>query len=211
MVHPSVREKAAVDQEQAKVWAAVRGGTTSGSGVAGGLGPGSSAATPQALLSPRMISGITSAEAPTQSYERIYQSSQVSNSANPFIDEVQRRFAGRVAALKGEAVVGVVVAYGGEVAWSDIFASSKLFERYWPKLLRSYVVEALARPQTKEQASLDDAREFLLPLAGHESIESEPGVYSLRQVTQGRYVEIELEALRPTNIMLHTLKIHRTS
>ncbi len=211
MVHPSVREKAAVDQEQSKVWEAVRSGTTSGSGVAGGLGAGPAVPTAQARLSPPIISGIANAEAPTQSYKRIYQSSQVGSSAEPFVDEVQRRFARGIAELKGEAVVGVVVAYGGEVAWADIFASSALFERYWPKLLQSYVVEALARPQMKEQASLDDAREFLRPLAGRQSIESEPDVYSLRQVRQGRYVEIELEALRPANITLHTLKIHRTS
>lgn len=211
MVHPSVREKAAVDQEQGKVWEAVRSGTTSGSGVAGGLGAGLPVPTAQARLSPRIISGIANSEAPTQSYQRIYESSQVGSSAEPFVDEVQRRFARRIAELKAEGVVGVVVAYGGEVAWADIFASSALFERYWPKLLRSYVVEALARPQTKDQASLDDAREFLRPLAGRESLESEPGVYSLRQVTQGRYAEIELEALRPANIKLHTLKIHRTS
>src|SRR5579864_2173161 len=37
MVHPSVREKAVVDQEQSKVWAAVRNGTTA-SGSAGGAG-----------------------------------------------------------------------------------------------------------------------------------------------------------------------------
>ena len=108
-------------------------------------------------------------------------------------------------------MVGVVVAYGSEVAWSDIFASPGLFERYWPKLLRSYIVEALARPRTNEPASIDDAREFLKPLAGHESIETEPAVYRLRQVTEGRYVEMELEALRPVDIALHVLKVHRTS
>jgi len=37
----------------------------------------------------------------------------------------------------------VIVAYGGEVAWSDIFASPDLFNAYWSKLLRSYAVEAL--------------------------------------------------------------------
>jgi len=42
MVHPSVREKAAVDQEQTKVWAAVRNGTTSESGVRSGGGGGGS-------------------------------------------------------------------------------------------------------------------------------------------------------------------------
>ena len=108
-------------------------------------------------------------------------------------------------------MVGVVVAYGAEVAWSDIFASPSLFERYKAKLLRSYVVEALARPQTKESASLDDAREFLRPLEGRESVESEPGVYRWRQVTQGHYAEIALEALRPASLTLHWLKIHRTS
>jgi hypothetical protein len=63
-----------------------------------------------------------------------------------YVEEVQRRFARETSVLKGEHVVGVVVAYGGEVAWSDIFASNDLFEQYWKKLLRSYVVEALARP-----------------------------------------------------------------
>ncbi len=87
----------------------------------------------------------------------------------------------------------MVIAYDGEVAWSDIFASPALFERYWPKLLRSYVVEALVRPKGSEQPSLDDAREFLKPLVGHESIESEPATYSLRQVTWGKYVEMQIE------------------
>jgi hypothetical protein len=203
MVHPSVREKAAVDQEQGKVWAAVRSGTTSSTvGVAGGTPP---------VVTTGSIGDVVSREAPTVAYQKIYKSSRVNSTVEPFVEEVQRRFARRTAGLKGESVVGVIVAYGGELAWSDIFASGEMFGRYWPKLLPSYVVEALARPQTKEQASLDDAREFLRPLTGHETVESEPGAYRLTQVSQGRYVEIELEALRPASIMLHTLKIHRTS
>jgi hypothetical protein len=169
------------------------------------------ASTQQAVLLPRVIGGVVASEAPTQSYKGIYQSSRVENSVEPFAEEMRRRFARATANLKGESVVGVVVAYGGELAWSDAFASATLFERYWPKLLRSYVVEALARPQTKERPTIDDAREFLQPLAGHENIESEPGTYSLRQVTESHYVEVELEALRPSKILLHTLKIHRTS
>ena len=225
MVHPSVREKAAVDKQQEKVWAAVRNGTTSDSGVAAGSGGGtgeghsssptgtapSPGAPLPAVVTPQSIDGVVAREAPTKSYRNIYQSRTVNSAAEPFVEEVKRRFARRIAGLKGESVVGVVVAYGGELAWSDIFASGEMFARYWPKLLPSYVVEALARPQTKEQASLDDAREFLRPLTGHETAESEPGVYRLTQVTQGRYVEIELEALRPANIMLHELRIHRTS
>src|SRR5712691_1251699 len=204
MVHPSVREKAAVDQEQSKVWDAVRRGTTSDTALA--------ASTAQTtLITPRMIGGVMAAEAPTAAYQKIYNSHQVASSVEPLVEEMRRRFAHRAAELKGELVMGVVVAYGGEVAWSDVFASRELFERYWPKLLRSYAVEALARPHTKEQASLDDARGFLRSLTGQESTESEPGVYRLRQVMQGQLAEIELEALRPRDIALHSLKIHRTN
>src|SRR5207248_5888547 len=62
--------------------------------------------------------------------------------------------------LKGERVVGVVVGYGGEVAWSDIFASGDLFDHYWHKLLRSYAVEALARPTVRAVASRENASEI---------------------------------------------------
>ena len=218
MVHPSVREQAAITHQQDKVWEAVRGGTTAG-GAAGEL-PGSngngtqvgqtspSVAVP---LTSRSLSAVIATEAPTQSYSKIYKSSKVGVPVDTFAEEVQKRFSRETAKLKGEFVVGVVVAYGGEVAWSDIFASPSLFEGYWPKLLRSYVVEALTRPKSSEQASLDDAREFLKPFVGHESIETEPAAYRLRQVNEGKYVEMELEALQPVDITLHVLKVHRTS
>ena len=204
IVHPSVREKAAVDQKQTEVWAAVRGGTTAR--VSGDTAP---AAAPR--ITEHNLGAAIAGEARTESYARIYKTSSVGSQVEPFAEEVQRRFARATANLKGERLVGVVVAYGGEVAWSDIFASPALFDRYWSKLLRSYVVEAMARPQSKEHASLDDAREFLRPLEGRENVESEPNVYRWRQVTQGHYAEIELEALRPKNITLHHLKVHRTS
>jgi hypothetical protein len=213
MVHPSVREQAAVNQEQDKVWAAVRNGTAAAApaSVAGrpSSEPGETSQT--VTVTESTLSAAIGSVAPTQSYEKLYTSPQVAAPADTFTEEVQRRFERATAKLKGEAVVGVVVAYGGEVAWSDIFASPSLFERYWPKLLRSYVVEALVRPKSNEQPSADDAREFLKPLVGHESVETEPAIYSLRQVTEGKYVEMELQALKPADITLHVLKVHRTS
>jgi hypothetical protein len=149
--------------------------------------------------------------APTGDYQKLYNNSKVNQDVDPFVDEVQRRFARATENLKGERVIGVVIAYGGEVAWSDIFASPELFERYWPKLLRSYVVEALARPRTKEQATMAEAQDFLKPLRGPEKVESTPDVYRWREVTQGHYAEIELQALKPEDMLLHQMKIHRTS
>jgi len=217
MVHPSVREQAAIVKEQAKVWDAVRNGTTGGNagGMVAASGPAPTAGgvgqTSQSVEITRgALNQVITTQAPTQSYEKIYKSSKVGVPVDTFAEEVQKRFDRATAKLKGE-VVGVVVAYGGEIAWSDIFASSSLFERYWPKLLRSYAVEALTRPKSSEQPAIDDAREFLKPLAGHESVETEPAIYSLKQVTEGQYVEVELEALRPMDLTLHVLRVHRSS
>jgi hypothetical protein len=230
MVHPSVREKAAVDQAQQEVWAAVRNGSnvTAAPGTvmasrdgfwaetppnAAGSGGGSAGAR-STVAAPAITAGSINVTvdggAQTAAYQKLYNNSTVNRSLDPFVDEIQRRFARATSELKGEHVVGVVIAYGGEVAWSDNFASPQLFERYWTKLLRSYVVEALARPGTKEVATLKDAEEFLRPLKGTEKIESDPDVYRWREVTQGRMVAIELQALKPTDILLHSLTIHKT-
>ena len=199
MAHPSVREKVAVEQKQTEVWAAVRSGTTA-------------ARTAEPSAAPPRIAAAdlnaTVAASGTGAYAKIYEQSRVGQSVTAFAEEMEKKFR---RATKGQQVVGVAVAYGGEVAWSDLFASGQLFDRYWPKLVRSYAVEALARAQSKENATVADAREFLEPLKGRENVESEPGVYRWRQVTEGRYAEIELEALQPKEMKLHRMKVHRTS
>jgi hypothetical protein len=214
MVHPSVREKAAFDQDQGEVWAAVRSGSTAAmsesievTGSAGGVSP----AAPAPQISRNTVAETIASSAPTESYRKIYKSSRVGTSVETYAEEIDRRFRRATTGLKGDRVVGVVVAYGNEVAWSDVFASSNLFENYWPKLLRSYVVEALARPARIEKASLDDARDFLRPARGHIHEESEPGVYRWREQSEGREAAIELEALEPKPMTLHWLKVLRTN
>ncbi|HKV05156.1 MAG TPA: DUF6569 family protein [Candidatus Acidoferrales bacterium] len=206
MVHPSVREKAAVEQDQTQVWAAVRGEAAPVGSVSQSVTVESSAAP---LITSRNLSTVIAGDAPTQSYQKIYKSSPIGASVETFSEEVQRRFARATSGLKGERVVGVVVAFGGEVAWSDIFASSGLFDSYWPKLLRSYAVEAMTRPAFRKAASLDDARDFLRPATGHIEEESEPGVYRWRKQSEGRLSEIELDALAPRPLTLHWLRVLR--
>src|SRR6202048_4115215 len=208
IVPPSVREQAAVDQKQSEVWAAVAGGSTAAVSVS--AAPSASPAPAPRISSSTLAETIT-VEAPTQSYRKIYESSRVGGSVDSFVDQVQRRFARATSGLKGERVVGVVVAYGGEVAWSDIFASGDLFHQYWSKLLRSYAVEALARPTLRETASPDDAREFLRRPNGREVQETEAGVYAWGEITEGPLALIELDALQPKTMTLHRLLLHRTS
>ena len=200
IVHPSVREQAAVKQKQDDVWAV----------TAGSVAEMSSAAPAPRVPSADLQATIRE-EAPTQSYSKIYESRRVGASVETVVSEIQRRFRKETSGLKGERVVGVVVAYGGEVAWSDIFASDELFNHYWSKLLRSYAVEAVARPTLREKASADDAREFLRRLNGREQTESEPGVYRWREINEGGLSQIELDALQPKMFTLHRLVLRRTS
>jgi hypothetical protein len=201
IVHPSVRERAAVDQKQAEVWDAVRSGTTAKAAPA----------APAPRMSMQDIQGAIDTNGRTEAYEKIYQSRAVGVSIDDFVEEVRARFARATSGLKDERVVGVVVAYGGEVAWSDIFASGDLFDHYWNKLLRSYAVEALARPTYRAVASRDNANSFLRRLNGRETEETEPGVYRWREINEGRLAQIELDALQPKHMTLHRLLLHRTS
>jgi len=210
IVHPSVREKAAVDQEQTKVWSAVRSGTTSTAniGVSGEMSEALPA--PRAQLNTEVLSRSIATSAPTESYDKVYNAKSTGVSIDDFVEQVARRFASQTSHLKGERIVGVIVAYGGEVAWSDIFASADLFDHYWSKLLRSYVVEALARPTFREVASREDASTFLRRLNGRETQETDPNVYTWREVTEGRLTQIELATLDPKQFTLHRLLLRRT-
>jgi hypothetical protein len=201
IVHPSVRERAAVDQKQTEVWDAVRSGTTAKAAPA----------APPPQISGYSIQGAIAGNGRTEAYEKIYESRAVGVSIDDFVDEVQRRFSQATSGLKNERVVGVVVAYGGEVAWSDIFASGNLFDHYWRKLLRSYAVEALTRPTYRQAASRDNANDFLRRLNGRETQETEPGVYRWREIKEGQLAQIELDALQPKPMTLHRLLLHRTS
>lgn len=201
IVHPSVREQAAVNRKQGDVWAAVTGGS---------MAPRAANAPAPQVTTTELDAAIQS-EAPTQSYSKIYESRRVSSSVETVVNEIQRRFRRETSGMKGERVVGVVVAYGGEVAWSDIFASDELFNHYWSKLLRSYAVEAVARPTLREKVSPEDAREFLRRLNGREQTESEPGVYRWREINEGGLSQIELDALQPKMFTLHRLVLRRTS
>jgi len=201
IVHPSVRESAAVDQAQTKVWDSVRNGTNAKAVPS----------APRAQISSDNLQAAIAGNGRTEAYEKIYESGAVGVSIDDFVNEVQRRFTQATSGLKNERVVGVVVAYGGDVAWSDIFASSDLFDHYWRKLLRSYAVEALTRPSYRQAASRENANEFLRRLNGRETQETEPGVYRWREIKEGQLAQIELDALQPKSITLHRLLLHRTS
>lgn len=182
MAAPTVREKAAVARNQQEVWGATEAVRQ---GLVGGIASGLPAAVARRALRA------------SSSYAQL-ESSDVFKSR---IDEASRQLARDYeralrGALGGKNVVGVVVAINGEVVWADLFADAELFQRYWSKLLRSYVLEALSVPAIEHaRAQASDAERFLAEQDGKQIIEVEPGEYRLLKVDHPRYSIFELASL----------------
>ncbi|MGH9762949.1 MAG: ARPP-1 family domain-containing protein, partial [Blastocatellia bacterium] len=85
--------------------------------------------------------------------------------------------------VAGRNVVGVVVAVNGRIEAADVFGSHQLFETYWPKLLKSYEVEAVSaagnEPHAIKPPANAAALAFIRPAEGRFSSESRSGVYKL--------------------------------
>jgi hypothetical protein len=61
-------------------------------------------------------------------------------------------------------IVGVAVAVNGKMLSVDVFESTPLFKKIWPKLLKSYALDAIANPGKKKgtkSATIDDCIAFL--------------------------------------------------
>ncbi|NIM06268.1 MAG: hypothetical protein GTO55_07790 [Armatimonadetes bacterium] len=62
---------------------------------------------------------------------------------------------------KRSDICGVVVAYGSEWLAADVFYDPSLFQRLWPKLLDSYLMEISGRHHHHGKPSVKDAETFL--------------------------------------------------
>lgn len=65
-------------------------------------------------------------------------------------------------------VVGVIVAVNGKIESMDVFESTPLFQKLWPKLLKSYALDASTAESENgdaKTATLDDASRFLQEIA----------------------------------------------
>jgi hypothetical protein len=112
--------------------------------------------------------------------------------------------------LKDQHAVGVVVAINGEIQWADIFASTELLQKYWPKLVRSYAAETIGIRQAKgAQVSAKDAQAFLDDWSGkRQTVETEPGLFRHVEVAGRGFRAFQLTSLLPkTGFDLHLSKM----
>jgi hypothetical protein len=109
--------------------------------------------------------------------------------------------------------VAVVVAVNNEIVWADLFASSDLLNRFWPKLVRSYAAESFGLHPAVLDAppTIQQAQAFLELLgATRETVETEPGVYRQMEVDGDGYSAFVLTSLLPkTGFDVHIAKMRR--
>jgi hypothetical protein len=83
--------------------------------------------------------------------------------------------------------VGVVVVIEDEVLCADIFANERMFETLWPKLLKSYALEALGRGKDRGANDTDLAKSFLRRLESADfETQSTPGLGKLVEFTSSK-------------------------
>src|SRR5205807_9023853 len=114
----------------------------------------------------------------TSSYAGVMQNGEVQRHLDSVAAPIERSYESLIRDLRARNAVGVVVAVNGEIIWADVFASTALLEKYWPKLVRSYAAEAMVQRAAFSKADEADAQKFLSDMSGrHETVDSEPGIY----------------------------------
>jgi len=194
MAQPSVRAKAMADKDQNQVWAEVREQQQSMAVEVANASPSSSA--PGEIRS-------------TSSYARVMESKEVKEKVDEVAKPIEQNYQSLIKQLRDRKAVGVVVAVNGRIIWSDIFASTELLEKYWPKLVRSYASEAVVTRAKGGEASLAQAEAFLKDMEGHkETIENEPGIYRHTEVSGDGFKAFALTSVLPkTGFDVHVAKM----
>jgi hypothetical protein len=165
----------------------------------------------QAMSEVVVVNGATpSAEvSTTSSYARVMEDKDVQKQVDSVAGPVERNYESVIHRLRDKSAVGVVVAVNGEIVWADIFASTQLLQKYWPKLVRSYATEAVITRAKAAQVSAKEAQKFLDTLeARHETSDIEPGVYKQTEISGDGFKVFELTSLLPkTGFPVHIAKM----
>jgi len=193
MAQPSVRAKAMADKDQSQVWAEVR--------------------KQQAAMETVEVSAgaapVATEIASTSSYAKVNENAEVKKQVDAVAKPIEHDYQSLIRQLRDRNAVGVVVAVNGRVIWADVFASTDLLEKYWPKLVRSYASEAVVTRAKEVEVSVSQAQAFLGDMEGRrETIETEPGIYRHTEATGDGFKAFALTSLLPkTGFDVHVAKM----
>jgi sulfur carrier protein ThiS len=190
LASPTVRSKAMAAKNQQQVWDSVR-------------------SSQQAMAERVEVTGAAPAVNSSTSYARVMENKDVQKQVDSVAEPVQRNYESVIRQLREKNAVGVVVAVNGDIVWADIFASTQLLQKYWPKLVRSYATEAVITRTKGGEVSVKQAQKFLDDLQGrHETADTEPGVYRQTEIAGDGFKVFELISLLPkTGFRVHVAKM----
>jgi hypothetical protein len=187
MAQPSVRTPAMAEHDQNRVWENVR--------------------SSNAKMANNLSAGEAASVGATTSYAKVFASPPIAKAVAEYGGAESEQAILRE--LREKDAVGVVVAVDGHVEWADVFASTDLLARYWPKLMRSYVAEAMTSGKDTAVPELHAAQTYMDRLGGgREVVETEPNVFRRSDITGDGYRVFQLTALLPkTGFNVHITKI----
>ncbi len=205
IVQPNVRANAMAKQDQQKVWDSVR---SSNETVARKV-EAAAAAPMAAPLTGRDRDALQQLHG-TTSYAQVMNNTVVQRDIDKLAAPIEARYRSLIKDLRERNAVGVVVAVNGQILWADIFASSDLLEKYWPKLVRSYAAEAMSQTTRAGKVTDTEAQAFVDRLDGtHETADTDPGVYRQAEITGSDYKVFALTSLLPkTDFTVHLAKMY---
>lgn len=124
----------------------------------------------QDKLSRRLNKTVADASSPT-SLQLTLEDKDLRAKVDAYVNNLESRVADKV------DVIGFVVAINGKIEGAEVYGSSPLFRKMWPKLLRSTAIDAFVEQQKGrryELADSDELRSFLV--AGNEGKSTETKV-----------------------------------
>jgi hypothetical protein len=205
IAQPNVRMNAMAKKDQQQVWNSVRSSNAGAMETVEVIAAAPTVNTETAAASRRALSEMRS----TTSYAQVMNNKAVQDEVDKIARPLENQYRSVIRQLRDRNAVGVVVAVNGQILWADIFASSDLLEKYWPKLVRSYAAEALTTRPERGHPSLYAAQAFLDELSGNrEVVESEPGIFRHTEVVGRGFRVFELTSLLPkTGFDVHISKM----
>ena len=192
MAQPSVRGKAMAEKDQSQVWNEVNKQKAA-------MTVEVEAAAPAVATQMQQVT----------SYAMVNENAEVRKQVDAVARPMEQSYQSLIHQLRDRNAVGVVVAVNGRIIWADVFASTDLLNKYWPKLVRSYASEAVVTRAKEVEATTKQACAFLADMEGRrEMIESEPGIYRHTEVTGDGFKAFFLTSLLPkTGFEVHVAKM----
>lgn len=139
----------------------------------------------------------------TGDFKSVYRDRKVSHRLNDYERAIQNK-------LPMTKVIGVVAAVNGRIISADVFANRRLFQAYWPKMLRSYALEAMSTTEgDKKEIGRSDAEGFLSRVDGTTAASGEPGAYRLIENQSSKDASFELESHSARRSLIHFNRVNK--